>query len=696
MSKGNNGSTTGPTGLSRRSFLQGGALVAAGVATAALAGCGADTEARQPGVAPSYVASEPESWDKEADMVILGCGIAGACAAVEAHDLGLSVLVVEALDDIKKCSCTLSGGWLCGVNTELQEIDGIEDDIEIFIKDVRRCGGDFGDPDVIRAWGEISGETVDWLEELGCDVVQRTFDAKTAGSNSHSIARDYMTNPIGNGLGWMVGLEGAINERGIEVLYETRATTLCRNEAGRVVGAQVATKDGQTLNVKGTRGVLVSTGGIGGNIDMWATYAPAMRVIKEEAKTVLSAAPQTCMGDGLAMIHAVNGYIYPTLANYGGGGVVVDPNEPANAILLPYVWSDNLIEVSSEGKRFNNESDFSEYFSERPYQDIPGMWHVVVFDDAARQSADGQAHAQPIIDDAAANNITDTVVSADSIEELAEAFGIPAQGLKKTIDEFNGYVESGGPDPFGRVLFDRKIETPPFWGIEQDIVVATSKGGAKINPRSQVLDRDGEVIPGLYAAGEAAFFPDPRKRVGAYRRRLQQLFGLHGAHRGAQRRRGSGVGASAKRAKTGDDGAGPAGFLAGPALFTPGTEDVSVSPRPRRGNGAPGRPPHVLSWYASDAKGGFCGHTSPSVLLFRVREPQLLQERDRSVRFPAGAQAGHAEPGAGDRPDAVQERSQQARCDIGRQPFVRVGAARAAVLRRARARCRGHEGERRF
>lgn len=77
MSKGNNGSTTGPTGLSRRSFLQGGALVAAGVATAALAGCGADTEARQPGVAPSYVASEPESWDKEADMVILGCGIAG-------------------------------------------------------------------------------------------------------------------------------------------------------------------------------------------------------------------------------------------------------------------------------------------------------------------------------------------------------------------------------------------------------------------------------------------------------------------------------------------------------------------------------------------------------------------------------------------------------------------------------------------
>lgn len=507
MSKGNNGSTTGPTGLSRRSFLQGGALVAAGVATAALAGCGADTEARQPRVAPSYVASEPESWDKEADMVILGCGIAGACAAVEAHDLGLSVLVVEALDDIKKCSCTLSGGWLCGVNTELQEIDGIEDDIEIFIKDVRRCGGDFGDPDVIRAWGEISGETVDWLEELGCDVVQRTFDAKTAGSNSHSIARDYMTNPIGNGLGWMVGLEGAINERGIEVLYETRATTLCRNEAGRVVGAQVATKDGQTLNVKGTRGVLVSTGGIGGNIDMWATYAPAMRVIKEEAKTVLSAAPQTCMGDGLAMIHAVNGYIYPTLANYGGGGVVVDPNEPANAILLPYVWSDNLIEVSSEGKRFNNESDFSEYFSERPYQDIPGMWHVVVFDDAARQSADGQAHAQPIIDDAAANNITDTVVSADSIEELAEAFGIPAQGLKKTIDEFNGYVESGGPDPFGRVLFDRKIETPPFWGIEQDIVVATSKGGAKINPRSQVLDRDGEVIPGLYAAGEAAFFP---------------------------------------------------------------------------------------------------------------------------------------------------------------------------------------------
>ena len=492
--------------LSRRSFIKGGVLVAAGAATSTLAGCASGTQT-QSSVAPSYETVKPESWDKEADIVILGCGIAGACAAVEASDLGLNVLVIEALDDIKKCSCTLSGGWMCGVNTELQKADGIEDDIEVFVKDIRRCGGDFGDPDVIRAWGEISGETVDWLEELGCDVVQRTFDAKTAGSNSHSIARDYMTNPVGNGLGWMVGLENAINEREVEVLYETTATALYRDESGRVIGARVSTKDEQELSVKATKGILVSTGGIGGNIDMWATYAPAMRVIKDEAKMVLSAAPQTCMGAGMTMIHAVNGYIYPTLANYGGGGIVVDPNEPANAILIPYVWASNLIEVSSEGRRFNNEADFTEYFSERPYQDIPGMWHVVVFDDAARQDSDGQAHAQPIIDAAVANGIVDTVVKADTLEELAEAFGMPVQEFKKTIDEFNGYVESGGPDPFGRTLFDRKIETPPFWAIEQDIVVATSKGGAKINPKSQVLDRNDEIIQGLYAAGEVAFFP---------------------------------------------------------------------------------------------------------------------------------------------------------------------------------------------
>ena len=375
--------------MSRRSLVKGAGAVTAGVAAAsALA---APAFANEPATIPyAWDIAVPESWDKTCETLVLGTGIAGCSAAIEAFDLGLDVLVATGAPDITDCSCTLSGGWLCGCGTSLQEEEGIEDDVKIFIKDVRRDGGDFGDPDVIRAWAEISGETVDWLWDLGCDMVDRTYDAATtAGSNSHSVARDYMTNPTGNGLGWMEGLKGAVEERGIEVLYETPATKLYRNAEGRVVGARIEGAEG-AFDVEATKGIVVATGGLGVNNEMWGIYAPTIKVINEQAKTVLSAAPAHVNGSGIAIMNEIGAYIYPTIANYGGGGIEIAPNQPANAILLPYVWPEALVEVNANGERFNDETSFSVYFSQKPYQNQPGMWHVVVFDDEALKGANGQ------------------------------------------------------------------------------------------------------------------------------------------------------------------------------------------------------------------------------------------------------------------------------------------------------------------
>ena len=494
-------------GLSRRSFT----AAAAGLALAcgSVAGAAhADEPASDGQVPPKWDSALPEAWDREAEMVVLGTGIAGCCTAIEGYELGLDVLVVTACGDITDCSCTLSGGWVCGCNTSLQEEEGIEDSVETFVKDVRRDGGDFGDPDVIRAWAEISGETIDWLWDLGCDVVERTYDAATsAGSNSHSVARDYMTNPTGNGLGWMVGLQGAIEDYGIEVIYNTPATKIFRDASGQVVGVQATPKDGgPAINVRATKGVVVATGGLGTNSDLWGKYSPTIKTIASEARAILSGAPEDVDGSGIELMADVDAYIYPTIANYGGGGIEVAPGEPANAILLPYVWPGSLIEVNANGERFNDETSFSVYFSEKPYRDQPGMWHVVVFDETARLSSEGQTYAQPILDSCAENGIDATVCGADSIEELAGHFGMDPAVLAATVEDFNARVDSQEPDEFGRASFGGKIETPPFWGIAQDIVTATSKGGAKINPAGQVIDPDEQPIPGLYAAGECAFF----------------------------------------------------------------------------------------------------------------------------------------------------------------------------------------------
>ena len=135
------------------------------------------------------------------------------------------------------------------------------------------------------------------------------------------------------------------------------------------------------------------------------------------------------------------------------------------------------------------------------------MWHVVVFDENGRMSEGGQRFGQVILDACAESGITDTVFSANTLEELAEHYGMDPQKLVAAVDDYNAHVDSQEADAFGRTEFVSKIDTPPFWGIEQDIVFATSKGGAKINARAQVLDNTGQVIPGLYAAGEVAFFP---------------------------------------------------------------------------------------------------------------------------------------------------------------------------------------------
>ncbi len=503
--------------LSRRSFIRGGAAAVAATAVGAagvLSGCSsqdlsatgtAESQANENSkVPPAWDATVPEAWDREVEMLVLGCGIAGACGAVEGYDLGLDVLVVDAAPTITECCCTQSGGALCGCGTRIQEDFDVIDDVEVMIQDVRNDGGDLGDPEVIRAFCELSGETVDWLEDLGCDVIQNV----SLNEPSHTIARTYNTNPPGNGLGWMEGLQGAIEERGIGVLSDTRAQKLYRDADGVVVGAHVEAKSGETLDIRATKGVLLAVGGLGNNVDMWNKHCLTMKELSSEAKRIVGAAPADVQGDGYRMLEEINGYCYPSPPNYGPGGVAVSNDGPASGILLPFNWKDSLIEVNKDGKRFNDESSFHVFYDLKTPLKQPEMWHVCIFDETARLGQNGQTNAQPIIDEATANGM-DSVKTADTIEELAEMFGLPADAVRASVDEFNSYIgKTGETDPYGRTAFEgQKIETPPFWGIEENAIIGTSKGGSKVNPQAQVLDRHGEVITHLYAAGEIAFFP---------------------------------------------------------------------------------------------------------------------------------------------------------------------------------------------
>ncbi|MCC7077807.1 MAG: FAD-binding protein [Acidimicrobiia bacterium] len=437
------------------------------------------------------------------EMLILGVGIAGACAAVEAHDLGVEVLAIDKAGAIRG-TCSVSGGALCGAGSSHQELLGIEDDVEVMIADIMRCGDQLGDPEVIRAFAELSGETIDWLQDLGCNLLP--FVKHEEGI--HTIDRTVFSHPEGDGLGWMLGLEKAINQRGIEVELETAVTRLYREPNGRVVGAEVETKDGTTRSYKATKGVLLAVGGLGNNNRLWEQYSPVMRDIFKKAKKVRGVYPPAAQGDGRRIAADVGAYLYPEPATHGGNLVEVTPDEGAPGLsILVFRWAGvGAISLNANGERFEDETSFLDSYVHRQFASQPGLWHLLVFDDDVRQTKEGQLYAQPAIDLVRASG-HDTVQRADTIEELAEKFGIPPAAARTTVDDWNSLVAAGGPDPLtGRTIMGAKIENPPFWGIEQAVAIGLSKGGVRITPKAEVQDGNYDVIPGLFAAGEMAYF----------------------------------------------------------------------------------------------------------------------------------------------------------------------------------------------
>lgn len=448
---------------------------------------------------PAWDATLPEAWDREVGCLVLGLGIAGCCAAVEAFDLGLDVLAVNAASSIIDCACTRSGGALLGVGSRIQKASGVEDDIETFVDDIRRNGGDAGDPKLIRAWGELSGETVDWLEDLGCEVEQQVFE-----SSCHSVARYHNSLPEGSGIGWMYGLEAAIEERGIEVLYDTKVTRLYRGAGGRVEGAHLEAMDGSsTLEVKATDGVILAVGGLGRDLDAHREFTPAMAEVFDEAADVVFSASKNCLGNGYYMVRDIDGYVFNSPPTQGQSVRLNEENDATSEWLgFSVAQGAGAIEVNLNGERFYDESSFETQYNQKPFLKQPQMRVVRVFDEAALQSEVGQLRIQPFIDSCLECG---SAFKADTLEDLAACLEIPADALVATVEDYNAHVDLQEPDEFGRTVFPAKIDQPPYYGALTDIVVGISKGGAKTDESARVIDTKGKVIPGLYAAGEVCF-----------------------------------------------------------------------------------------------------------------------------------------------------------------------------------------------
>ncbi len=431
---------------------------------------------------------------READVIVVGAGIAGLSSALEAARGGSTVLVVD-MWSIFGGHAVLSHGGLCIVGTPIQEAKGVVDNPEIAAKDFLEWGEDANEP-WVRYYVSNSREQIyDWLTSMG---VRFSGALRIPGN---SVARFH--EPIGRGLGLVSPIyRSAVSNPNIRFLWNFKVDGLVVEE-GRVSGVEGTYLRSSERATLGSDFVVLATGGFQSNLDMVRSFWPTNVQFPER---MLAGSGLNSLGYGHAVAEK-SGAVLDRMDhqwNYATG--LPDPRYPDGKRGLNASNNDSIW-VNAEGKRFvNEEGSVKEQFPALVAQ--PGSRYWAVFDEKAKRkfAITGSDWADfRVIDETIFSN-PHLVKSAGSIEALAEAAGLPKAALAETVGRYNQMVRDGVDKDFGRPRFGGEMGSPPFYAVTFFPLARKSMGGIRIDTDARVVDKEGKPIAGLLAAGEVTGF----------------------------------------------------------------------------------------------------------------------------------------------------------------------------------------------
>jgi len=466
-----------------------GATLTSEAILAAVADCieqaGGDVEALKAVAIAEKVPTKEETI--ETDLVIVGGGGAGMVAAIRARELGLDVVLLEKMSFMGG-AISISGGNQVVSGSQMQKDLGVTDDsVESMVEDFMANGANLNVPELITLYAANVGETSDWLESIGV-----TYNLEGGLHKLAEYSHDRELAYTGSGAGAAENMRNIIAENGTKVLLNTRATELI-SENGAVTG--VIADDGETVYTVKADAVLLATGGYGYNKDL----------LEGDMKNALYYGPVSSTGDGLLMATAIGadtrlleyGKRYPNGIEVSEGIAksTINGNIPA--------WKLSAILVNKEGKRVVNEKASNRTILETELQQTGQELYLVM--DQATFDVWKDALGYDVSAYLEANGATTPVFGhGDTIAEAAEAAGVDAAALEATVETYNSYVEAGEDAEFGRgaEYLTVKIGEGPYYIVEQKPRFATTMGGLVIDEALEVVNTEGGVIPGLYAAGE--------------------------------------------------------------------------------------------------------------------------------------------------------------------------------------------------
>ena len=420
---------------------------------------------------------ETGDWDLETDFLIIGGGIAGQSAAIEAADQGFEkILVLEKLA-ITGGSAFVSEGILGGYETQVTKaLDLHVDPEEIYYEQMYEKKYNI-DPELTRLTIEKSGETIDWL----IDTIGVDFEPEVGKKDGYGTL-DTIHLVEGGGPGLRAPFDDAIKSRpSIEIMTETQGLELI-TEDGNVIGA-VAKQGEDLLRIKADA-VLIATGGYSTNHDIITMGRPANNIFQ----TSMMAGST---GDGLVMSTKVGvatqnlDQIQCYLRDY------MNPTSQ-----LPYMFN---IFVGRNGQRFMDEKRTGQTWNQENRDDVimqlgqDNMEYFYALSDHATMEKFGAA-------DSAEEH--DGMIVADTLEALANEMGISPEGLTESVNHWNSMVESGEDSDFGRTNMLVPIGEGPYYALKTIFFSSVCHGGLVKNEKSEALQFDGTSVPGLYLAGE--------------------------------------------------------------------------------------------------------------------------------------------------------------------------------------------------
>ena len=408
----------------------------------------------------------------ETEIVIVGAGGAGMAAAIMTRQAGKDFVILEKMPYVGGNTTKATGG-MNAAETHYQKEQGIEDSVALFAADTMKGGHDLNNPDLVQTLAEKSAGAIDWLDTIGADLPKISFSGGASTNRIHAPADG---SAVGNYL--VDKFSEKLKELGVSVMLNTKATELIM-EDGKIAGVKAEGPDAiYTIKAKA---VILATGGFGANEDMYTQYRPDLK------GTVTTNAPGAT-GDGIVMAQAVGAdlvdieqiQLHPTV------------EQTTSMLITESVRGDGAILVNQGGERFVNELLTRDAVSAAELAQ-EGCYAYIVFDQHLRDNLKA-------IEKYVTNGLT---VQADTIEELAEKLSIDPATLAKTLADWNEIVKSQNDTQFGRTTgMDNDLTTPPYYAIQIAPGIHHTMGGVKINTAAEVIDTEGNPIPGLFAAGE--------------------------------------------------------------------------------------------------------------------------------------------------------------------------------------------------